>query len=257
MRKTRAQTAFARLLIMSLAIACCVSACGGFAIERPWGAGGPKASAPVVTYGYETWSEAEAPEYYRVVGSAQIDVELGPGEARYAPLDQRGRAGQAAACVSFEMMEAGRAREREDMSSLHPSGWGHNDEVDIELPTGDTYHGMFWNRSHLIAKSLGGTDEVENLVTGTRMQNVGSNSGKHAGGMAFCETQARDWLEEHPDGSLLYVATPVYEGDELVCRSVIVDMRTSDGSIDQRVEVFNAAKGYEIDYATGEFRQAG
>jgi DNA-entry nuclease len=71
--------------------------------------------------------------------------------------------------------------------------------------------------------------------------------------MAYCENLARMWLEDYPDGWLAYVATPVYEGDELVCRSVIVDMLSSDGELDVRIEVFNAAKGYTIDYATGEF----
>ena len=150
------------------------------------------------------------------------------------------------------VMEAGIEREREDMQSIHPSGWGHNAEVDIELIDGSFYHGYLYNRSHLIAKSLGGAEIRENLVTGTRMQNVGDSN--PAGGMLFCEQVARDWLVRNPDGWVLYSATPVYEGDELLCRSVIVDMRSSDGTLDMQVEVYNAALGYVIDYATGEFR---
>lgn len=207
-----------------------------------------------MSYSYGAWDPELAPEYYRVLGRAEFGESLPAGSARYFPLDWLGRTGQAAACVTHEMMEAGSAREREDISGIHPSGWGHNEEVDIELAGGSLYHGMFWNRSHLIAKSLGGSDEQENLVTGTRMQNVGSNGrGANAGGMAYCESAVRAWLDEHPDGCVLYVATPVYEGAELVCRSVIVDLRSSDGELDQRVEVFNAARGFEIDYGTGEF----
>ena len=101
-----------------------------------------------------------------------------------------------------------------------------------------------------MAKSLGGKETVENLVTGTRMQNVGANDGQ--GGMALVETAVRNWLKAHPSGTVQFVATPIYEGDERICRSVIVDVKTSDGFIDEEVEVYNAAKGYELNYYTGE-----
>ena len=77
------------------------------------------------------------------------------------------------------------------------------------------------------------------------------------GGMAYCENLARMWLEDNPDGYLTYIATPAYEGDELVCRSVIVDMLSSDGEMNVRIEVFNAAKGYEVNYADGTFTASG
>lgn len=204
-------------------------------------------------YPYTPWDSELAPEYVHVVGYSQIASIPKPGTAIYAPLDELGRAGQVSACVTYPMMEKGRARERKNLSGVSPSGWGHNSEVDIELSDGSFYHGLFWNRSHLLAKSLGGADVVENLVCGTRMQNVGSNRGGKEGGMAYCENLARMWLDDYPDGWLAYVVTPVYEGDELVCRSVFVDMLSSDGEMDVRIEVFNAAKGYVIDYATGEF----
>ena len=146
-------------------------------------------------------------------------------------------------------------REREDIHEIHPAGWGHNREVDIVNPDGSTYHGAIFNRSHLLAKSLGGDDADYNLVTGTRTQNVGDNTGQN-GGMAYTEGLARDWLR-HNDGTVYYSATPVYEGDELLPRSVIVDVRSSDGELDLEVEVYNAVAGYDVDYATGRFSAAG
>jgi DNA-entry nuclease len=137
------------------------------------------------------------------------------------------------------------------MEDILPSGWGHNEKVDIDLPDGSTYHGYLFNRSHLIAKSLGGSEVVENLITGTRTQNVGANDGR--GGMAYPETLARNWLRDNTEGSVWYSATPVYEEDELVPRSVIVDLRSSDGSLDLELEVYNAAQGYRIDYSDGTF----
>ena len=202
-----------------------------------------------------TWDADLYPDYYRVAGTAVVDEELQPGEVRYAPLDELGRAGRAVACVTYDLMDAGSSRERKDMSDLHPAGWGHNEEVSIPMPSGKSYRGALFNRSHLLAKSLGGEEVLENLVTGTRTQNVGDNRGDD-GGMAYTESLARDWLRDHPEGTVYYAATPVYEGDELLPRSVFVDVRSSDGSLDLEVEVYNAARGFSIDYETGEFSES-
>lgn len=202
---------------------------------------------------YTSWDEAESPNYYRVVGPAVVGDAPEAGTVWYGSLDGLGRATGAVALVTYESMEAGRARARGNLSDVTPSGWGSNREVDIAMPDGSVYHGLLFNRSHLVAKSLGGDDEVHNLVMGTRTQNVGANMGGEDGGMAYAEGLARNWLDAHPDGTVYYAATPAYEGDELVARSVIVDVRSSDGSVDQRIEVYNAARGFAIDYATGAF----
>lgn len=199
------------------------------------------------------WSEQAAPDYYQVVGPAVLDAVPERGEVTYAPLDALGRAGRVVACVDAQLAEEGAMRERQNMSDIKPSGWGYNEEVDIPLPDGGTYHGYMWNRSHLLAKSLGGQEIAENLVCGTRMQNVGANRRGEEGGMAYAEKLARDWLNEHPDGWLYYCATPCYAGNEPVCRCVVVDMRSSDGSLDSEVVVYNAAKGFRINYADGSF----
>ncbi len=202
---------------------------------------------------YTPWDEAESPNYYRVVGPAEVGDMPEAGTVWYGSLDGLGRTTGAVALVTYESMEAGRDRSRGNLSDVTPSGWGHNREVDIAMPDGSVYHGLLFNRSHLVAKSLGGDDEPHNLVMGTRTQNVGANVGGEDGGMAYAEGLARNWLYAHPDGTVYYAATPAYEGDEPVARSVIVDVRSSDGTVDQRVEVYNAARGFAIDYATGAF----
>lgn len=200
---------------------------------------------------YTSWSEQESPNYVRLVGTAEVVEPLEPGKVVYEGLDALGRTGRVRACITRQMMDEGRARAR-SRSLPDPSGWpSHNEEASIELPDGRIYHGWFWNRSHLLAKSLGGSDELQNLVCGTRMQNVGANDGQ--GGMDMFESAIRSWLEAYPDVSVQYVATPLYEGYEPICRSVMVDVLSSDGQIDERLEVYNAAKGYRIDYHTGEF----
>ena len=248
--------------ILALALLCSMAACGGSATPAPQVGGSSQAthSTPATSargFSPTTWDARTAPEYYREVGTAQIDWDLPAGSVEYAPLDALGRATGVRAHVTAQLANEGRARPRDDTAELKPSGWGHNAQVDIVLADGSTYHGELWNRSHLLAKSLGGAEVLENLVTGTRMQNVGSNrNGGASGGMGYCEGLARDWLDAHPNGTLRYSATPVYLGSELVCRSVVVDLRSSDGTLDKRVEVYNAAAGYEIDYESGAFRKA-
>ena len=204
-----------------------------------------------------TWDEAQAPEYYLAVGKAAVRDVPAVGTVVYDGLDELGRTRGVRALLTKQMADAGAARPRGSLEDYSPSGWGSNRIVDIELSYGKSYHGYFWNRSHLLAKALGGRDSTDNLITGTRMQNVGSNDGIYGvGGMAHTENLARDWLASNPEGTLYYAATPLYRGSELVPRSVVVDLRSSDGSIDVEVEVYNAAKGYEISYAHGSFAAA-
>lgn len=246
-------------VVRSLVIAALVLACGygaGTVVARlSQGAGIalPQLSQASASLAFSTWNQDEDTNYYRVLGPAQCAESPEPGTVRYGELDGLGRATGAVACVTFDSMSAGLERPRGDLSSVSPSGWGHNGEVSLAMPDGSVYHGYLFNRSHLVAKSLGGDDEAHNLITGTRTQNVGANLNGSEGGMAYAEGLARGWIASHPDGTLYYAATPVYSGDELVARSVLVDIKSDDGTVDQRIEVFNAARGFQIDYATGTF----
>lgn len=204
------------------------------------------------------WDERLAPNYYLVVGAASVPDDIPePGTVRYNTLDELGRTQWVDGTVTWDMVKASAGWREQFSASANPSGWGHNSEQDIELWDGSYYHGWFWNRSHLLADSLGGHAERDNVITGTRMQNVGDNSSS-PGGMAYGETVARNWFYDHEgDDSvwLYYRATPCYVGDELLPRSVIVDMRSYDGSIDQEIITYNYAKGYTINYYNGTFKK--
>lgn len=202
-----------------------------------------------VDSGDSTWSMDIAPNYYQVVGKAQVDESVPVGTVEYSPVDSLGRPGVGKATINYHMREQGSDRER---NMEDPAGWPRkNPKVEIQLDNGKSYRGYMYNRSHQIAKSLGGSDEAQNMVVGTRTQNVGDN--QPAGGMAYTETLARDWIDKNKDGHIFYDVTPVFNGDEMLPRYSYVDMKTSDGSIDIRVKVFNAANGYTIDYKTGAF----
>lgn len=206
-------------------------------------------------FAYSEWDQKRFPDYWRLRGKSYLPDIAPQGSVIYKPLDILGRQTGCYATVTSELMKTSSERERASMSHLKPHGWEYNRDVVIENPGASAYRGRFYNRSHLIAKSLGGEERIENIVTGTRTQNVGAAK-THQGGMAYPETLAREYLKSHPEGIVYYSATPVYDGQELVCRSVLVSIRTDDGSIDKEVEVYNAAYGFSIDYATGDFHES-
>ncbi|TDP92325.1 DNA-entry nuclease [Leucobacter luti] len=204
-----------------------------------------------------------ADDYFTVVGEAQRDYEAVAGQVDYCELDALGRAGCAFGELTYDLRQSAQQAGRQSIT-VDPSGWRDNAEVQIDaLPTVEgskPYSGWFWNRSHLVADSLGGDATRENLVTGTRTQNVGSTQlhGEFAGGMAHTEVIARDYLSSQQANGcpLYYAATPNYDGEELVPRTVTVDIQSCDQVINERVIVSNTAQGWEIDYATGQYRKA-
>lgn len=207
----------------------------------------------IIDYKPTIYSQQQSPQYVRRIGKAVITQQLQPGEVVYSKLDKQGRAQQVRACINYEMMQQGKVRARELMPN--PAGWPqHNPRVIIRLYNGRAYQGNMWNRSHMLAKSLGGQERLENLITGTRMQNVAANDGQ--GGMAFHETKIRDWLVAHPKGTVQFVATPAYYKAESIPRSVFVQVCSSDKSIDESLEIYNAAAGFIINYQTGDIAVA-
>lgn len=201
------------------------------------------------------WAADVYPDYYRVVGVCTSDDPTAPDGIAYGELDELGRATGAAGWITGAMRAEARGQDRDEAPEMDdPAGWpSDNPKVTIVGAKGRRdYTGYLWNRSHLVAFSLGGDMAAHNLVAGTRTENVGDNTAEHPGGMAYTETLARTWLDDHPEGRLWYAATPVYEGEDPIPRAVIVDIKSDDGAIDQKVCVFNRANGFSIDYATGE-----
>lgn len=200
------------------------------------------------------WDEEAAPDMWKLVGTAQIDsacasaLDMGGG---YVAADESGYVAKCALRVTSDTIAYGK-RERADISGADVRGWPKtNQKASVTFASGKTYNGYFWNRSHLVAHMLGGEDTDYNLVCGTRAQNVGDNAGD--GGMQHCEWRAYDYVSEHEGVYVDYIATPIYQTGESIPRAVVVDMKSSDGGLDERVVVYNVMPGYDIDYATGEF----
>lgn len=209
----------------------------------------PATQTATGSYEPTEYDAARYPDAYRIDGKAIISQnDLRPGDIEYT-YDRATKTQSVHALLSYENYEYGK-RDRESISDIDPIGWpAKNGQASVTFHDGTTYNGWFWNRSHLLGHALGGADEEKNLVTGTRAQNVGKNNKQ--GGMQFAEETARDYLATHENGTLYYFVTPVYLSGENIPRSVFVDMRSDDGSIDMHIEVFNAMPGYDIDYVNG------
>ncbi len=158
----------------------------------------------------------------------------------YHALDRLGRCTLAEACLGPELMPPG---DRGSISSVLPTGW-HG---------GVTYPGLnsdsLYNRCHLIAWSLSGENaNRENLVTGTRYMNES--------GMLPFENMVLDYIRE-TGNHVMYRATPVFLGEELLCRGVILEAYSvedrGDG-ISFHVFCFNVQPTVILDYATGDSR---
>ena len=161
------------------------------------------------------------------------------GYERYSDLDALGRCGEAMACLGSETLPA-RGEERESISEVHPTGW-HSIRYDF------VDGGSLYNRSHLIGWALSAENANErNLVTGTRWMN--------ADVMRPFEEVVADYIYK-PDNHVLYRATPVFEGNELVCRGIRVEaLSLEDGGREINFDVWcpNLQPGVTIDYATGD-----
>lgn len=188
--------------------------------------------------------------YYEVMGKATFDkyCNIPAGGYNYrGVINGAGQVGPACA-------KATEKHKRVDPVD-DPAGFKYNGKATIAYLTepGKSYSGYFYNRSHMVSASLGGSPKAENLVTGTRMQNVGE---ANKGGMRYTEIQAEKYVSSPQAKScpLTYEVTPHYRnGTDAVPTWVEVDMQSCDKKIDEKVAVFNDANGYTIDYATGKW----
>lgn len=154
----------------------------------------------------------------------------------YSNLDELGRCDVCMASVSNDMMPK---EERESISSITPTGW-----VNASY---DTISGKYlYNRCHLIGYQLTGENANErNLITGTRYMNID--------GMLPFENMVDDYAEQ-TGNHVMYRATPVFKGNNLVADGVLLEAYSveDDGQgISFCVYCYNVQPTVIIDYATG------
>lgn len=156
---------------------------------------------------------------------------------RYSPLDELGRCGAAYANIGIELMPT---EERGEIGMIKPTGW-HTVRYDC-------VEGKYlYNRCHLIAYMLTGENaNEENLITGTRYLNTT--------GMLPFERTVASYIEE-TGNHVLYRATPIFEGDDLLARGVELEaysVEDEGAGVTFHVFIYNVQPQVELDYATGD-----
>ncbi len=155
----------------------------------------------------------------------------------YGEMDQLGRCTTAMACIGTDLMPV---LERGSIGMIKPSGW--------KTVRYDFIDGMYlYNRCHMIGYQLTGENDNErNLITGTRYMNVE--------GMLPFENQIASYIHTS-DCHVLYRVTPVFEGEDLLARGVLLEAESVEDrgeSIRFHVFCFNVQPGVVIDYRTGD-----
>ncbi len=162
----------------------------------------------------------------------------------YSELDSLGRCGVAYANLCRELMPV---EERGEIGYIRPTGWVQEKYEGI-IPSDPPY---LYNRCHLIAYCLAAEDANEkNLITGTRYMNVE--------GMLPFEERVANYQDAH-DNHVLYRVTPVFNGDNLVADGVLMEAYSVEDhgkGICFCVFCYNVQPGIEIDYGTGDSREA-
>lgn len=158
----------------------------------------------------------------------------------YSELDRLGRCGVCIASIGTDLMPT---EARGSIGSVKPTGW--------QTVKYDSVDGKYlYNRCHLIGYQLTGENANErNLITGTRYMNVQ--------GMLPFENMVADYVKE-TGNHVLYRATPIFDGSDLVARGVLLEgYSVEDGGdgICFNVFCYNVQPGIEIDYANGSSTQ--
>lgn len=113
-------------------------------------------------------------------------------------------------------------QKREPRLIYNPVGW-HNYKIAYGNKGKKAW---LFHRGHLIGYQFSGlTNEGKNLVPLTAWTNTGNYKGtadSNVEGMLYYEKRLDSWLATHPNYWLDYRVTPVYAGDELIPRQVIL-----------------------------------
>ncbi len=161
---------------------------------------------------------------------------------KFSPLDSRGRTGVSIASIGPDLLPE---EKRGAIGMVKPSGW-QTPQKKYDFISGK----YVYNRCHQIAYSLSGENaNPKNLMTGTRYMNVD--------GMEPYELSVLGYVQK-TGNHVLYRATPVFVGDELEARGILLEAQSIEDhgkGIKFNAFVYNVQPGVVIDYATGAVTQ--
>ncbi|CCI84273.1 DNA-entry nuclease [Lactobacillus pasteurii DSM 23907 = CRBIP 24.76] len=130
---------------------------------------------------------------------------------------------------------------------VEPTAWHYNRRNGEQI----------YNRGHLIAYSVsagidqnghynpsnksGDQNNPKNLFTQSAFSNQKIQT--------IFESKVRSALRQNK--KVIYQATPIFKGDELMARGINLQAISTDGSLDFNVYLYNVQPGYQFNYANG------
>ena len=157
----------------------------------------------------------------------------------YDGLDNMGRARRVLAVVGPNTLEDA---SDESVSNITPTGWK---QKSYERISGSQSTALY-NRSHVLARSLGGENAAENIVTGTNYMNQI--------GMQENEKIVLDYVRR-TGNHVLYRVTPIYKGSNNVCSGVQMEAYSIEDSgkgVCFNRYCYNVQPGIKINYYSGD-----
>lgn len=192
---------------------------------------------------------------------------------KYSRLDNKGRSREVRSLINFSSVynHSTSVTERPQFdSSLKIAGEYSDSHFNIltrkwsgnvrnnKIEQLDNYRGYIYNKSHLLAWSLGGDMNAHNLILGTRAQNVGTNRANGDGGMGYVEGIIRNAVYNNRDLKVFYHAKPIYKDNEIIPRGVRVraySLNDKGNAVNIDVWIFNYQNGVTINYNTGTYQK--
>lgn len=111
----------------------------------------------------------------------------------------------------------------------------------------------------MFGTQLGGDFVPNNTITGTEhLDNYRPKGNAYdKKGLQYPESLATQYLDDpyNEQCPLYYAVKANYEADELIPRSLTVDIEACDQSLSKRMTIYNVETTYDINYHTGETRR--
>lgn len=183
--------------------------------------------------------EAEVQYHSNTPNFSNSEKQIKQTSFEYKDWDNDNRCDVAFAVIDYTIMSSVSAS-RDDTSDISPSGWEKYKDSDNYI----------YQRCHLIAHQFGGSEDKENLFTGTKYLN-NSLMKKHEGDI-------KKYLLNHTNNHVLYRVTPKYIGNNLVPSGVQMEAYSIEdsGGLSLNVYCYNIQPNYDIDYSTGAFKKS-
>lgn len=161
---------------------------------------------------------------------------------KYGPLDSLRRGTSAMACIDYDSMPA-EDDKKGDSDSINPTGFNNTQYQEIG---GDSQA-----RTQIIPWCFGGSDtDRKNYITASPYLKKN---------MSVFEVKVARYMDQ-TSNHVMYRVTPVFKGDELMCRGVLMEaysVEDNGAGLCFNVFLYNVQPGIDYIYSTGESKYTG